>query len=184
MHVEQGIVIRHGWVGVEPLADLRDTCLGLLCQTAALDQRLLGCVARLVDVELAHPVARAGVEEPDPGDYLGRLMAYARMTGWGRRQRCRGKLILCECRWLTPDSTNLGYADCNEEPTADPTGLQGKSALALVFLFGTVFAQQASAATQTFVSTGGEQTFTVPAGVSSLHVLVVGAKGGGRRPIG
>lgn len=50
--------------------------------------------------------------------------------------------------------------------------------MAIAFLFWTVLAQQASAATRTFVSTGGEQTFTVPAGVSLLHVLAVGAKGG------
>jgi hypothetical protein len=36
----------------------------------------------------------------------------------------------------------------------------------------------AQAATQTFISTGTEQTFTVPAGVSSLHVVAVGGSGG------
>jgi hypothetical protein len=36
----------------------------------------------------------------------------------------------------------------------------------------------ATAATQTFTYTGSEQTFTVPAGVSTVHVLAVGARGG------
>jgi hypothetical protein len=37
----------------------------------------------------------------------------------------------------------------------------------------------ASADTASFASTGGEQTFTVPAGVTSLQVVAVGGRGGG-----
>src|ERR1700690_927485 len=36
----------------------------------------------------------------------------------------------------------------------------------------------AEATTQTFTNTGGEQTFTVPAGITSLEVLAVGGHGG------
>jgi hypothetical protein len=36
----------------------------------------------------------------------------------------------------------------------------------------------AQAATQTYTYTGGEQTFTVPAGVFSLHVVAIGGAGG------
>jgi Glycine rich protein len=36
----------------------------------------------------------------------------------------------------------------------------------------------AGAETQTFLPTGDEQTFTVPAGVTSIHVIAVGARGG------
>jgi Glycine rich protein len=50
--------------------------------------------------------------------------------------------------------------------------------LALGLLVCAVFAQSASATIQAFSFTGGEQSFTVPAGVSSLQVLAVGAKGG------
>jgi hypothetical protein len=39
-------------------------------------------------------------------------------------------------------------------------------------------AASAQAVTQTFNPTGGEQTFTVPAGVSSVHVVAVGGHGG------
>jgi hypothetical protein len=39
-------------------------------------------------------------------------------------------------------------------------------------------AGSAQAATSTFFYTGGEQTFTVPAGVTSLHVVAIGAAGG------
>jgi hypothetical protein len=41
-----------------------------------------------------------------------------------------------------------------------------------------VGATSAAAATQTFTYTGSEQTFTVPAGVSTVHVLTIGARGG------
>ena len=41
-----------------------------------------------------------------------------------------------------------------------------------------VGASSATAATQTFKYTGSEQTFTVPAGVSSIHVLAIGGWGG------
>jgi hypothetical protein len=40
----------------------------------------------------------------------------------------------------------------------------------------------ASAATTTFDSTGAEQMFTVPAGVTSLNVVAIGAKGGNGAP--
>lgn len=39
-------------------------------------------------------------------------------------------------------------------------------------------ASSAAAATQTFKYTGSEQTFTVPAGVSTVHVLAIGGQGG------
>src|SRR5205823_7904845 len=39
-------------------------------------------------------------------------------------------------------------------------------------------AAHAQATTQTFAYTGAEQTFTVPAGVSSVHVAAVGGSGG------
>lgn len=51
-------------------------------------------------------------------------------------------------------------------------------ALALVCLSWIVLAEPASAANQTFYFTGGEQTFTVPAGIKSIHVVAIGAKGG------
>jgi hypothetical protein len=38
--------------------------------------------------------------------------------------------------------------------------------------------QAARADIVTFLPTGGEQTFTVPAGVTSLHMIAVGGKGG------
>lgn len=41
-----------------------------------------------------------------------------------------------------------------------------------------VSAAPAHATTLTFLYTGGEQTFTVPAGVTSLHVVAIGAAGG------
>ena len=34
----------------------------------------------------------------------------------------------------------------------------------------------AEAATQSFAYTGGEQVFSVPAGVTSLHVVAIGAR--------
>jgi hypothetical protein len=42
----------------------------------------------------------------------------------------------------------------------------------------------AQAASRSFVYTGGEQTFVVPAGVSSIHVLAVGGSGGDAFPGG
>lgn len=42
----------------------------------------------------------------------------------------------------------------------------------------TVGATSASAATETFKYTGGEQTFTVPAGVFTIHVAAIGGRGG------
>jgi glycine rich protein len=56
--------------------------------------------------------------------------------------------------------------------------LAGVVILALAILAWIAPAQPASAATNTFGFTGGEQTFTVPAGVKSLRVVAVGAKGG------
>ena len=41
-----------------------------------------------------------------------------------------------------------------------------------------IFGTQAQAVTQTFVSTGAEQTFTVPAGIASVQVFAVGGPGG------
>ena len=41
------------------------------------------------DVRARALLARAGVEKPDPGDYLGQLIAYARRTGWGKRPTTR-----------------------------------------------------------------------------------------------
>src|SRR5271167_1977626 len=43
---------------------------------------------------------------------------------------------------------------------------------------------RAQATTQTFTYTGGQQTFTVPAGVFSVQVLAVGGRGGAARPGG
>jgi hypothetical protein len=43
---------------------------------------------------------------------------------------------------------------------------------------GVVVPASAGAETQTFVPTGGEQTFTVPSGVTSIHVIAVGGRGG------
>src|SRR3954469_6898411 len=37
----------------------------------------------------------------------------------------------------------------------------------------------ASASTKTFSFTGGEQTYTVPPGVTSLYITAIGARGGG-----
>ncbi len=45
-------------------------------------------------------------------------------------------------------------------------------------LLGLSFAGSAMATTQTFTFTGSEQTFTVPAGVSSIHVNAIGGRGG------
>ena len=52
------------------------------------------------------------------------------------------------------------------------------AALAVGLLSWAAFAQPASAATQTFAFTGFEQPYMVPAGVHSVHVIAVGAKGG------
>jgi hypothetical protein len=47
-----------------------------------------------------------------------------------------------------------------------------------------VLASGASAATQSFGFTGGEQIYTVPAGVHTVHVVAVGAKGGKGSDVG
>ena len=55
-------------------------------------------------------------------------------------------------------------------------------AMTIVALACTAFgAASAGAAVQTFASTGGEQTFSVPAGVSAVHVVAIGARGGSQR---
>ena len=40
---------------------------------------------RFTDERALAMLARAGVEKPDPNGYLGRLIAYARLTAWGKR---------------------------------------------------------------------------------------------------
>ena len=40
---------------------------------------------RFTDTRACAVLERAGVERPDPREYLGRLIAYARMAGWGKR---------------------------------------------------------------------------------------------------
>src|SRR6187200_3381342 len=45
-------------------------------------------------------------------------------------------------------------------------------------------ATSAAATTQTFTYTGSEQTFTVPAGVSTIHVLAIGGQGGKAGEVG
>ena len=40
---------------------------------------------RFTDARAREVLDRAGVEKPDPRDYLGRLVAYAHRTGWGKR---------------------------------------------------------------------------------------------------
>ncbi len=40
---------------------------------------------RFTDDCACEVLARAGVEKPDPKDYLGQLIAYARLAGWGKR---------------------------------------------------------------------------------------------------
>ena len=52
------------------------------------------------------------------------------------------------------------------------------SALCTLACVLVVPAARAQAVTQTFSYTGGEQTFTVPAGVFSLEVRAVGGRGG------
>lgn len=48
----------------------------------------------------------------------------------------------------------------------------------LALLLALAVPAAASADTVSFVSTGAEQTFTVPAGVSSIHVVSIGGRGG------
>jgi nucleoside-diphosphate-sugar epimerase len=40
---------------------------------------------RFNDARASELFEQTGVEKPDPGDYLGRLVAYARTTSWGKR---------------------------------------------------------------------------------------------------
>lgn len=51
-------------------------------------------------------------------------------------------------------------------------------ALSCLSLLGLALTGSAMGATQTFTFTGSEQTFTVPSGVSTIHVVAVGARGG------
>jgi glycine rich protein len=62
-----------------------------------------------------------------------------------------------------------------------PRATARRLALSAVCAFGLTLgwsATPALGATQTFISTGAEQTFTVPAGVTSIHVVAIGASGG------
>jgi hypothetical protein len=52
------------------------------------------------------------------------------------------------------------------------------AALAVIPILAWAATPAQAATTQTFTATGAEQTFTVPAGVFSLHVLAIGASGG------
>jgi len=54
----------------------------------------------------------------------------------------------------------------------------GWLAVPLASLLWFASAQPASASTTVFAYTGGEQTYTVPAGVHSIHVVAIGARGG------
>lgn len=44
---------------------------------------------RFTDERARELLIRAGVEKPDPRDYLGRLIEYARAAGWGKRRLSR-----------------------------------------------------------------------------------------------
>jgi thioester reductase-like protein len=44
---------------------------------------------RFTDTRARAVLEGAGVERPDPGDYLARLVAYARTSGWGKRPSSR-----------------------------------------------------------------------------------------------
>jgi thioester reductase-like protein len=44
---------------------------------------------RFTDTRASELLARAGVERPDPRDYLGALIAYARLARWGKRPLSR-----------------------------------------------------------------------------------------------
>jgi len=44
---------------------------------------------RFGDARAGELLERAGVQKPDPGDYLDRLIAYAHRTGWGKRPLSR-----------------------------------------------------------------------------------------------
>jgi len=50
---------------------------------------------RFTDVCAAAVLERAGVEKPSPADYLGRLIDYARATGWGKRPMTREAALAC-----------------------------------------------------------------------------------------
>ena len=58
---------------------------------------------------------------------------------------------------------------------------RGRTLTAFFALVGTLTwaAAPALADTQTFLHTGAEQTFTVPGGVSTVHVVAIGGRGGG-----
>jgi thioester reductase-like protein len=44
---------------------------------------------RFTDEHAHGLLERAGIQKPDPGEYLGQLIAYARATGWGKRPTTR-----------------------------------------------------------------------------------------------
>jgi thioester reductase-like protein len=47
-------------------------------------------------------LARAGVERPEPSDYLGRLLAYARLAGWGKRPISRqASFVDADHQWFS-----------------------------------------------------------------------------------
>jgi hypothetical protein len=56
--------------------------------------------------------------------------------------------------------------------------LQALLAAVAACCIGIVLPASAGAETRTFLPTGGEQTFTVPSGVTSVHVIAVGGRGG------
>src|SRR5947207_9462925 len=51
-------------------------------------------------------------------------------------------------------------------------------ALGITILGGLLWSSVAQATTATFTYTGGEQSFTVPAGVTALNIVAIGAQGG------
>jgi hypothetical protein len=55
---------------------------------------------------------------------------------------------------------------------------RGGATLGVMLLGGLAWSSVAQAETATFTFTGGEQTFTVPAGITTLHVEAFGAPGG------
>jgi len=44
---------------------------------------------RFEDARARELLERAGVQKPDPSDYLDRLIAYAHRSGWGKRPLSR-----------------------------------------------------------------------------------------------
>src|SRR5947208_2605698 len=85
-----------------------------------------------------------------------------------RQQKSPALAGLCRAPAMSEPSTARG----------GPARLAGLSALGAAVCALMVPAAHAQATTQTFAYTGAEQTFTVPAGVSSVHVAAVGGSGG------